>query len=221
MAQHSKRPRAFLAVASGILLVAIASMGPASASNMAFKMNKQIYALGSGVLGQNLLSLPDVNPYLGSGGLTALCNALNLSTAGQIIQIDADTGVVQTFTCGQVETFTLLPGVGVLINDSADTGGVVVGADIPGNSFPIFVLGSSPRGLNFFPVEYHTTAVTPEDVCQQCGLSGTASVTHIDADTGNVFSHTCGQIPVFNLELGASLLIQEPAGTVSCTPPHF
>jgi len=220
MSHHTLRTRAWV-VAAGVLMAAVAFSGPASASNMAFKMNKQIFALGTGVQGKNLVSLPDVNPYQGAGGLTALCNALNLSTNGQLIQFDANLGNINTYNCGQVETFSLDPSTGVLITDTTAAGGVIVGADTPGNSFNLYVLGQTPHGLNVFPVEYHTTAVTPEDVCQQCGLSNTATVTHFDAQNGNVLAHTCGQIPVWNLVLGAAVLIQEPAGNVTCTPSHF
>lgn len=221
MSHQTLRSRAWFAAAAGVLLAAIAFAGPASASNMAFKMNKQIFALGSGVQGKNLVSLPDVNPYQGAGGLTALCTALQLSANGQLVQFDANLGNINTHNCGQVETFSLNPGTGLMVTDTTAAGGVIVGADTPGNSFDIYILGQTPRGLNLFPVEYHTTAVTPEDVCQQCGLSNTATVTHFDANTGNVFAHTCGQVPVFNLVLGAAVLIQEPTGTVSCTPSHF
>jgi len=221
MSHHTLRKRAWFVAAAGVVLAAIAFSGPASASNMAFKMNKVISALGSGVQGKNLVSLPDVNPYQGAGGLNALCTSLNLSANGQLVQFDANLGNINTHNCGQVETFSLDPGAGLMITDTAAAGGVIVGADTPGNSFDIFILGQTPRGLNLFPVEYHTTAVTPEDVCQQCGLSGTATVTRFDAQSGNVFAHTCGQVPVWNLVLGESLLVQEPAGTVSCTPAHF
>jgi hypothetical protein len=215
------RSRTWFVVASAILLVALVSAGTASASNMAWKLNKQIWKLGSGAQGTNIVALPDISPYAGAGGLTALCNALNLSTSGQLIQFEADTGNIRTFTCGQVETFTLLPGVGVLINDTIDTGGVMVGADIPGNSFDISILGPSPFGLNLWNLEYHTTAQNAEDVCQQCGLSNTATVTQFDAQTGNVCVHTCGQIPVCGMPLGEALLIQEDQANRVCTPAHF
>lgn len=222
MAQPLTQPRRIFAVASGILLVAISLVGPASASNMAFKFNASITGRGTGAFGYNVLSLPDVNPYLGSGGLTALCTALGLTGGnGQLVQFDAQIGQINTFTCGQVETFSLTPGVAVIVFNDVNAGGVVVGADTPGNAYDIFQLGTRPLGQNYFPVEYHTTAVTPEDLCQQCGLSGTATVTYFDAAVGNVFTHTCGQVPVFNLVLGAGVLIQEPAGDVSCTPSHF
>lgn len=219
-----KRSRSLRIVgaAVGVLAIALMAAPGVSASNMAFKFNAQVFPIGSGAQGKNLVSLPDVNPYLGSGGLTALCTALGLQTGvGQLIQFDADLGNINTYTCGQVETFTLASGLGVMIQDTVAAGGVVVGSDIPGNSFDLYQLGASPIGLNLYPVEYHATATDPEMVCNQCGLSGTATVTRFDANAGNVLAHTCGQIPVWTLVLGESVLIQEPAGDVSCTPSHF
>lgn len=208
-------------VAVGVLVVSFAVAGTATASNMAFKLNKQIFPLGSGAQGKNMVSLPDVNPYQASGGLTALCTALGLQTGlASLVQWDG-AGTIYTYTCGQVETWTLLPGKGLMITDTAAGGGILVGSDIPGNSFTIEQLGATPIGFNLFPVEYHTTAVTPQDVCDQCGLSGTADIVRYDADLGNYETHTCGQVPVFNLPLGEALLIREPAGQVICTPSHF
>lgn len=212
----------FAAAAAGVLAMIVMAAPGVSASNMAFKFNAQIWALGSGAQGKNLLSLPDVNPYQGSGGLTALCTALGLQNGtGQLIQFDAALGNINTFTCGQVETFTLASGVGVLVQDTVPGGGVLVGSDIPGNSFAISVLGTTPKGLNLFPAEYHATATDPEQICNQCGLSSSATISRFDAQAGNVLAHTCGQVPVWTTVLGEALLIQEPAGSVSCTPSHF
>jgi hypothetical protein len=56
-------------ITAGVLLVAFAAVGTASASNMGFKLNKAISAQGSGTKGRNLVSLPSNNPYKGAGGL--------------------------------------------------------------------------------------------------------------------------------------------------------
>ncbi len=208
-------------VAVGVLVVLFAAAGTATASNMAFKINKQIFSLGAGVQGKNLLALPDVNPYQGPGGLNGLCTALGLqNNIAQLVQFDA-VGNIYTHTCGSVEVWTLLDGKGLMINDTVAGGGILVGSDIPGNSYTIEQLGLSPIGINLFSLEYHATATDPEQLCTQCGLSGTAEVIRFDADLGNVMTHNCGSTPVWNLVLGEAILIREPAGQVICTPSHF
>jgi hypothetical protein len=194
----------------------------AQASNMAFKLNKVIHQISGGGKGRNYVSFPDRGPHQGAGGLTNICTALNLGTGtGTITQLDPALGTVNSFLCGQIETFSFMDGAGAIITDGAPAGGIIVGADTPGNQFSFVDLGSPPIGYNLYPVEYHTTAVTPEDICTQCGFSSTASITRFDALNGLVLSHQCTQIPLWNLELGEAVLILEPNGPKTCTPPHF
>lgn len=194
----------------------------ALASNMAFKLNKVIHPSAPGNKGRNYTAFPDRGPHSGPGGFTNICAALNLSNGtGEITQLNAAVGTVNTYQCGQLETFTFLDGVGAIVTDVVPTGGIIVGADTPGNSFTFTDLGSPPIGYNIFPVEYHTTAVTPEDLCNQCGLSNTATITRFDALNGLVLTHQCTHLPLWNLELGEAVLILENNGPKVCTPPHF
>lgn len=210
-----------LGLAAGVI-VTFGGWERAEASNMAFKLNKVIHPLASGGRGKNYTSFPDRGPHQGPGGFTNICNALNLgSGTGEITQLDPVAGTVNSYLCGQLETFTFKDGLGAIITDTTGTSGIIVGADTPGNSFTFETLGSPPLGYNIFPVEYHTTAVTPEDLCNQCGLSSTATVTRFDALAGTVETHQCTQLPLYNLVLGEAVLILEPNGPVTCTPPHF
>lgn len=214
------RGLAILSVAA--LVFTLGSWEKAEASNMAFKLNKVIHPLGQGTLGKNYTSFPDRGPHQGPGGLTNICSALNLANGfGEITQLDPAAGTVNTFQCGQLETFSFQDGQGAIITDTVGTSGIIVGADTPGNSFNFEDLGSPPTWYNIFPVEYHTTAVTPEDLCNQCGLSATATITRFDALAGLVLTHQCTQLPLWNLELGEAVLILEDNGPKSCTPPHF
>ena len=209
-----------LAVAASVAM--LGTSHDAVASNMAFKLNKQIYALDAGGKGRNFVAFPDRGPHSGPGGFTNICNELNLSVNGTITQFNAQVGTVNTYQCGQLETFTFMDGVGALVQDTTATSGIIVGSDIPGNSFTFYDHGTPPLGYNYFPVEYHTTAVTPEDICTQCGLtSGASTVTRFDAQQGLVLTHQCGQLPLWNLVLGEAVLILEENGPKTCVPPHF
>jgi hypothetical protein len=214
--------RALFVLGLATCTLALFAWDQAQASNMAFKLNKQIYPLAGGGKGRNYVAFPDRGPHQGAGGLTNICNALSLATGtGTITQLNSSQGTVNTYQCGQLETFTFMNGVGAIVTDTTAAGGIIVGADTPGNQFSFADLGSPPIGNNIYPVEYHTTAVTPEDLCDQCGLSSTASVTRFDAQNGLVQSHICSQIPLWNLQLGEAVLILEPNGPKTCTPPHF
>jgi hypothetical protein len=204
------------------VLCALSLLGSeAQASNMAYKLNKQIFAFTGQGQGRNFVSFPDRGPHSGPGGLTNICSALNLSPNGTITQFNPVGGTVNTFQCGQLETFTFQDQVGAIVEDTVATSGIIVGSDIPGNSFSFADLGSPPIGYNKFPVEYHTTAVTPEDVCTQCALSATATITRFDAQNGFVLTHQCTQLPIWNLVLGEAVLILEDNGPKACVPPHF
>jgi hypothetical protein len=213
--------RRALAVAVSALLIGLASGVNASASNMAFKLNKQICQLGTSPTGNNFVSLPYNNPYEGSSGLPVLCTALGLSNGAQIVQWTG-TGIVNVYGCGQIQQTPLLKGKGVMIQEPAGPKtGIIVGSDTPNKTITIEDLGLAPLGTNVISVDYHTTAVTPQDWCVDCGLSNTATISRFDACLGQVFTHTCGQIPQWNLVLGEAVMILEDQGPRACTPSHF
>lgn len=213
--------RRALALAACALLVMLAAGANASASNMAFKLNKQICQLGTAPSGQNLVALPHNHPYEGPAGLTVLCNALGLSNSAQLTQWNG-TGSVNVFQCGQAQQFNFLKGKGVMITEpTGPKTGVLVGSDTPNKTITIENLAIAPTGTNVIPIDYHTTAVTPQDFCVDCGLSNTATISRFDACAGQILTHTCGQVAQWNLVLGEAVLILENQGQKVCTPSHF
>jgi hypothetical protein len=221
MTMSGRWQRKALAIAMGAVLVLLAAGVNASASNMAFKLNKQICQLGTAPTGQNLVALPYNSPYEGAGGLQALCNALGLSTSAQLTQWNG-TGNIFVFACGTGQQFNLLKGKGVMITEPAGTKtGVIVGSDTPNKTITIENLQIAPVGTNVIPIDYHTTAVTPQDLCTDCGLSNTATISRFDACSGQILQHQCGSIPQWNLVLGEAVLILENQGQKVCTPSHF
>jgi hypothetical protein len=220
MAMRDVRRRACTAAALA-LLVAFASISGASASNMAFKINKQVCQLGVSPTGQNLVSLPWNSPYKDPNGLDKICQACGLSASAQVTMWTG-TGSVLVHNCTQIPQFTLQNGVGVMITEPAATRNCIfVGSDQPGKSITIQNLGVAPIGVNMFPVDYHTTAVTPQDLCADCGLSNTATISRFDACAGQVLVHQCGQLAQWNLVLGEAVMILENQGTRVCNPSHF
>jgi len=205
-------------IAAGFLIVLVASSGSATASNEGFSLSKRTYPLGGRPKGWNLVALPARNPYQGPRGLAVLCHDLNLDAQGQIIQIDGQ-GMVNTHVCGGgPQQWNLIPGIGVIVQDPQLRDGRIVGTDDPAKSVAIVNMGPLPKGTNVFPVDYNTIDVTPEDLCHDCGLSDTATISRFDASTGMVFTHQCGQAPAWELVKGEAVLIVESQGTRFCRP---
>ncbi len=170
----------------------------------------------------NLIALPYGNIFQGSNGPERLCDAFGLSNQATVTQYDG-LGLTKTHKCGKHANWQLFDRKGIEIREPAPgvKSGVVEGFDDPNGVVRIEDLGQGTVGLNLFPVRYNGTAVTPQDLCTQCGLSGQAQVTRIDAFNGLVLSHVCGQIPTWNLVLGEAVHIQEPNGPINCLQPYY
>jgi len=211
-----------LAVALVAVSMLILAGGALQASNMGFKMNKVIYAqggAGSGV-GDNFTALPFRNPYQNAGDV---CSALGIPAGGTIQQIDAQFGTPFNFTCGGGSPFALLQRVGVRARSASLTGGILVGSHAGGPPGVTFhALGGPPTGDNHFPVLYHGTAATAQDVCSQAGLAaGTSTIQRIDAQFGTPVNHTCGGGAPFALVLGESVRVRTTTLVSGFVPPHF
>jgi hypothetical protein len=206
-------------LAAAFLALCMGGVDAKAGTSMAFRHRKAIHVYDGAAKGMNYISLPDSSPYLDPNGLNTLCSHLNLSANATIKQSDAQNGIVHPHKCGYLQPFMLKAQVGILILDTVATEGMIVGSDVEGQSYTFFNLGLG-TGRNVFPVEYHATAVTPEDLCIQCGLSAEATVTRYDAVTGYVQTHLCGNLALFDLQRGEAVVILEPNGPKVCTPGH-
>jgi len=232
--------RLTMAVLAAALVVVIAG-GVATASNMAFKMNRAWAFAGGGQIGDNWTSVPFNNPYVSQG---SFCTQVGLISAGAIGQpratitvVNASTGVPSTQTCGTAgANSSPLPPDGRAIRvrqpnvAGALTNGIIVGSHNPSLVVTIADAGNGTIGDFWFSVPYHTTAVTMNDLCLSSGLTSTggigvprAQMTRINAATGVPTSQTCGTAGAIgqNLVLGEAVRIREPNGPKSFTPAHF
>jgi len=204
--------------ALAVAVVAVTAAGPAHASNMGFKLNKVLTGVGAFPVGRNEVALPFKNPYVTS---IDVCTQFGL-TAGTVQQINASAGTANSTACPGGAPYNLIPKVGIRITIPTTVNSIIVGSDIPGSTISLFPLGAAPRGNNFIPVLYHTTAVTAENLCSQFGMVG-GTIQNFNAAAGSAQSETCGGVDTLvNLRLGESVLIRTASGsTITATPAHF
>ena len=219
-----------LVVAIAVVSAVVLSGGVAQASNMGFKMNRVIQPLGTpSPKGQNQVALPYKNPYLTAQDV---CDALGLSGVapkGKVSQINASTGSTSSHNCGDAGAFSLTGRQGVIVNNSTAAGGILVGSHQSNPPGTISLLGlatPSPKGQNRFPVPYHTTAATAQDLCVDLGLPSPSNgkIQRIDAATGVTSSHNCADAGAFNLVLGEAVIITFTGSTITVPaghPAHF
>jgi hypothetical protein len=185
---------------------------------MGFKLNKVLTGISSFPIGKNEVALPFKNPYVSS---LDVCSQFGL-TAGTVQQINASAGTANSTTCPGGAPYNLIPKVGIRITIPTTVNSIIVGSDIPGSTISLFPLGASPRGNNFIPVLYHTTAVTAENLCSQFGMVG-GTIQNFNAAAGTANTETCGGVDTnATLRLGESVLVRTVSGsTIVVTPAHF
>lgn len=208
----------FVAAAAVAMLAMTMVADVAVASNMGFKMNKQ---LNTGI---NLVSTPFRSPL---GFARDLCNAFGKGgDAGVSMTEFSGTGSV-SYTCDQIAVtgFALTKdGVGVLvINNTAATTGIVVGAHKPGTNVTIKAAGQFPQGTHLYAYPYHTTNAFARDICNDSGMSTTDPVSVVRFGAGGSQAYTCDQVAItgFALALGEAVLVQGQPAQVTFVPSHF
>lgn len=207
--------------AAALAMALVAVLGDlAVASNMGFKMNKQI------VKGTNLVALPFRTPTQTAQQLCAVFGKNTSATA-----LAQFTGAaLQSYTCDQLTAgFPLLnKGVGVRIVEATTAAtGILVGSHIPGQSVTIPDAGTFPVGTLIYAYPYHTTNATARDVCQNGALTTVAPaplLTRYGPAGGVDATYTCDQVAAagFPLRLGEGVQISgETNGPKVFVPSHF
>jgi len=229
--------------------ISLLAGGAPQASNMGFKMNKVISIGGGFPIGTNWVALPYRNPYV---DFQDVCDALGLVAPTNIRVTIAgkcdpnnpgeDNAVEANHICGagDPQVFNALwkiPSldyrrIGLEILDApATVNGILVGSHEGGpprvNIYAGGDVGNGP-GRNDYPVLYHGTAATAEDVCNDLGLDKVggpgfvARIERINAATGAIAGHFCGAAGAFALVLGESVRItNQPVDLCGIVVPHF
>jgi hypothetical protein len=217
-------------------MVLVAVLGDlAVASNMGFKMNKQL------VRGTNLVALPFRSPL---GFSKDLCDAFGI-TSGSLNA--ASVGVTQfngvgplPHTCNLATNgpALLLKGNGVQVTDAraqfATPGptstGILVGSHIPGQTFTVLDDGLGNAGLHLYGYPYHTTNAFARDICLNGVFTGPPNAAALCPDlvffgaNGTVSgSHNCSLgVNGPALRLGEAVKINnETNGPKTFVPSHY
>lgn len=209
------------------------------ASNMGFKINKQLYngfVVSKSPKALNWISIPYSSPY---NNMKSLCNAMGATTSAvNIYQLNASTGISSQMACSLNLTTLLDAARGVRVTNTA-TGVtpplnvVMVGSSDETKTLPTvyggFILSQAPKKENWIAVPYHTTWMKAEDVCLTLGVgAGAGSVIRINGDpisTANTITHPCGNTTVSNfaIVIGEAVDVRKTVvgDIVGKLPPHF
>jgi hypothetical protein len=210
------------------------------ASNMGFKINKQIYNQYNPLQNPkrlNWVSLPYSSPYT---NMKTLCTALGTTSSKvTIFQLNNPVaGSGSSMTCNLSLTTALDAARGVRIT-STEAGvtppinAVLVGSSDETKALPTILGGFnvtlSPKKENWISVPYHTTWVKAEDVCVSLGIgAGSGAVIRINGDPAsgtNTINHPCGNTSVsnFSIVVGEAVDVRKTsAGDIAGKlPPHF
>lgn len=238
-----KTTRLTVAVAVAATLI-VALGGLATASNMGFKLNKQLFPFVTGVSGDNWIALPYNSPY---GTWADLCTQTGLrpgaTTGALITHIDQNNNVATNLRCGTTQANVAIPsdGRGFRVRQTAPVPApfIVVGSHNTGRLIDIKKFCSNPaaagcagtpttgQGNFWFAYPYHTTAVTIADLCTSMGLTPGATtgalITRINPATNGATNVRCGTsgATTANLVLGEAIRIREQNQRIGIRPAHF
>ena len=222
----------------GLAVAVLVTSGTAvMASNMGFKINKQIYngyTASKAPKAVNWISLPYSSPY---NNMKSLCNAMGTTASTvTIYQLNASTGLGTSMSCA-LSLATLLDSTrGVRVTNASTnppTNAVLVGASDETKTFPTiyggFILAQAPKKDNWISIPYHTTAIKAEDICLNLGIgAGAGTVIRINADPAsstNTISHPCGNTLVsnFTVVIGEALDVRKTTAgdIIGKFPNHF
>ncbi|MGH9868227.1 MAG: hypothetical protein ACREAA_08705 [Candidatus Polarisedimenticolia bacterium] len=220
--------------AAALAMVLVAVVGDlAVASNMGFKMNKQL------VRGTNYVALPFRGPLQHSRALCeafgVLSGSLNAISVG-VTQFNGVGPLAHTCNLATDGPALLLKGNGVRIIDARaqfpapgpTSTGILVGAHIPSQAFTVLDDGPGNVGLHIYGYPYHTTNAFARDICLNGAFTATVvadspALTFYGATGGVSGTHTCNLLtngPA--LRLGEAVkILNETNGPKTFVPSHF
>ena len=213
-------------VVVGVAMACVMASG-LIASNMGFKLNYPLAAVGAGSnSGTNVIALP-FNRQSGIDTANALMNDMVLANVANVQRFLESTDGLETYT-GRKGTpaadFPLVAGEGYFVRMNAPIDYIVVGSHDPSLSISLDGPGAgSNSGTNFFSAPYHTTSTTALDLMNDIGFASVQNIQRFLEATDGLETYTGRKgtpAPNFNLVPGEAYFIRM-GSTVSYTPSHF
>jgi hypothetical protein len=213
-------------VVVGVVMACVMASG-LIASNMGFKLNYPLTAVGAGSnSGTNVLALP-FNRQSGVDTANALMNDMVLANVANVQRFLEATDTLETYTGRKgspAVDFGLVPGEAYYVRMNAPVDYIVVGSHDPSLSVSLDAAGAgSNSGTNFFAAPYHTTSLTAFDLMNDINFASVQNVQRFLEATDTLETYTGRKgTPAgnFNLVPGEGYYVRM-SSTVSYTPSHF
>jgi len=205
-------------------IAAVAMVGLAGglmASNMGFKLNRQLRAADGGVTsktGSQTLAIP-YNPQVGMTQASHLFSDILAAGAAQNVQKflpATDTFQVYSFAAPD---FALEAGVGYFVKVGAPNFSyIVVGSHDPSATVQLKAAGvGSATGSNLFAPPYHTTAATARELFTEIGVAQNLQKFLPATDTFQVYTFAS---PDFAIEPGVAYFVKV-GSDLAYQPSHY
>lgn len=220
--------RAFIAIAVLAMAAVLASPALAQARtavprpvSVASLMNLELYLEAFGAKGDNIISIPGVGPMnenasnSAGNGFKQICRRFGIDgSPSAILQFNAQTGTITTYTCDQISAPVWTPGEAAMVRPSGVAAPIT--GRIPGVEsaweYNAYGEGAGALGDNLYPVPLTLATSSPEGLCGMLNLPAGSQILQLLAGPGNINTHLCGAAPTFSLRLGEGVLIR-PTGT--------
>jgi hypothetical protein len=224
----TRRSIAVIICCAAVLLVA----GGLFASNMGFKLNKQLNFTGTAT-GINSLSLP-FNRQIGIDNAKNLLDDIKntgspTNAVAGVARYNPATNSPVFYTGAPADiAFNLSKAEGYLVQMTQNATYIVVGSDDPAFVVTFLGTGASATGINLYSLPYHTTTTNAEQLRNELRATG-APVNNVGA-VGNY--NTATNSPVFYtgapadvafpLVAGNAYFVQvSGASNVTYSPSHY
>jgi hypothetical protein len=211
-------------------IAAVAMVGLAGglmASNMGFKLNRELRAADGGVTsktGSQTLSIP-YNPQVGMTDARGLFSDIAAAGGAQNLQRflpATDTFEVYTFAPGSPNNFTLAPGVGYFVKvGPPNFSSIVVGSHDPSAVVQLNAAGGgSATGSNLLAPPYHTTAADARELFTEIGVAQNLQQFLPASDTFAVYTFAPGSPNNFPIEPGVAYFVKM-SSDLPYQPSHY
>ena len=208
---------------ASVVGAAVLITGGLLASNMGFKLNKQLQKLG-GASGTQVIAVP-FNQQTSLTDAETLLNDISLCPSSNVLSVARyvrSLDGLSSYSCLGGENFTIAKGDAYYVKVATDQPYIVVGSHDP--SFSVSLLKpAGASGTNPYAAPFHSVASTAEELLNEISLcpgSQVLSVARYVKSLDGLSSYSCLGGENFSLAPGEGYLIKVSTD-VSFVPAHY